>query len=379
MEGELLVYLIMVPIYLSGFVVIGCMGHRKNCEKRVKPTLDKSLVSEIIFPGSRVSLETEDYELEAVPTDRANTTIAYFHTDTLSLYSDESCCSPWVWENLKYFYDIMVIYSIPLLNVLDYISDISMVVFFLSQNNTRDLGIYSMLVIILHRVVSAIILGDWYGWETGVRQLLDLEVFPAVYISTQRERVVLQIIQMKILEGFLESFPQLLFQSYYLIKPSKHADETALVHISMILSLLSLSKSWMFSDEVAIPEEGFFCCRRSSEGNLVSDTVIWDHFLWYSRVIVIWAWRFGEVAVSICIIVGFANVVSARGAAIGSIFMLLLAFFIQSLEPKTKKIVMVSLRNSEESLPIICLLEIRMLGESGVRLLCENRSGDSQL
>ena len=71
----------------------------------------------------------------------------------------------------------------PLLNMLDHVSDITMTVHFLSHDRTTNLGYISLLIIILQRVASAAILGDHYGWETGLRQFFDIEVFFAMYHS----------------------------------------------------------------------------------------------------------------------------------------------------------------------------------------------------
>jgi len=347
MNGDLLVYLILVPFYMIGFAIVGIIGHRERYKEPGINEFDKSMRMLSMSRGSSGQVETEStspmVEIES-PTLHDDSTIKSFRTDTLYLDTIESC--PKVKEILKNIAGIMKIYSIPLLNVMDYVSDISTAFFFLSQTNTRHLGIYSLLVIFAQRMISAIILGEHYGWLTGVRQIFDLQVFHAVYVSIKRERVVLQVIQIKILEGFLESFPQLLFQSYYLVKPSKHAEETAIVHVSMILSLLSLSKAWMFSDEVAVPRDGFSCCRHAEiletsdthrERKHAYDTANWGRLSWPIRITVILVWRFGEVVVTVSIIVGAANVISARGTVIGCFFLLLSAFYIQSLYPQTKK------------------------------------------
>jgi len=332
MDLELLVYLIMLPIYMIGFVMAGCWGYR---EKSGEPAL--YLMHEISFDVS-----SQDSTQKTV---RELSDIAYFHTDTQSVDTIKSC-----YRKMKQIMEsiscILEIYSLPLLNALDYISDISTAFFFLSKTNTRLLGIYSLLVISSQRIFSAIILGDHYGWETGVRQLFDLEVLYAVYTSVKRERAVLQIIQIKILEGFLESFPQLLFTSYYLVKRSKNAEENVLIHISLILSLLSLSKAWIFSDSVAVPQERLSCCTRveihgeycnAKVRNVADDNDIWDRLLHGIRVSVIRVWRFGEISVTVSLIVGSANVVSARGTVSAFFVVLFTCYFIQSLYPDTKK------------------------------------------
>jgi len=347
MNVDLLVYLILVPFYMVGFIIVGIIGHRGRYKERGINEFDEALTMISISSGLIGQAETEwtsrKVELTS-PTFQDDIMIRSFRTDTQYLDTIERC--PKVKETLKHIAGIMKIYTIPLLNVMDYISDISTAFFFLSQKNTRQLGIYSLLVIFAQRMISAIILGEHYGWETGVRQIFDLQVFYAVYVSIKRERVVLQVIQIKIIEGFLESFPQLLFQSYYLVKPSKHAEETAIVHISIILSLLSLSKAWMFSDEVAIPRDGFSCCGHAelvetsdnqSERKNAYDSVNCGRLSWPIRITVILLWRFGEVVVTVSIIVGTANVISARGTAIGYFFLLLNLFYIQSLYPQTKK------------------------------------------
>jgi len=349
MNEDLLVYLILVPLYMIGFVIVGIRGHwKKRLWVPASSGLDEAFASGMISLASTSTgiLERRDSTPQdslQPPSSSPNGSMSYLRTTTQDFDTSERC--PEVKKILKNIASILKIYSIPLLIVMDYISDISTAFFFLSQPNTRRLGIYSLLVIFAQRMISAIIMGENYGWETGVRQLFDLQVFHAVYASIKRERVVLQVMQIKILEGFLESFPQLLFQSYYLVKPSKHAEETPIVHISIILSLLSLSKAWMSSDEVAVRRDGFCCMHAEiseasdipSESEDANDTFDWGILLWPIRMTVIMAWRFGEVVVSVTIIVGAANVISARGTVIGCFFLLLNAYFIQSMYPQTRK------------------------------------------
>merc|ERR1719320_779203 len=113
-----------------------------------------------------------------------------------------------------------------------------MVIFFLSHDHLKYLGYLSLIILVFQRVTSAIIIADYYGWVTGVLQLFDLEVFLAVYNSIKCERMVLQVIQLKILEGFFESFPELLIQTYYLVRYSQESAQGPMVYVSICLSLL---------------------------------------------------------------------------------------------------------------------------------------------
>jgi hypothetical protein len=271
----------------------------------------------------------------------------YFKTNTDLELAKKDDKLTHIKTSLFKFYEIVMIFSIPILTLLDYTSDISMAVYFLT-NGATTLGILCVLAIVFQRVTSAIILGDHYGWETGVRQLFDLEMFFAVYESVMHERIVLQIIQAKVLEGFFESFPQLLFQTYYVVKPSYYAESTNMIYLSITLSILSLSKCWLFSDVIAIRHGGFSlpvesepCARISMSTIRLKDRNCESEphsaFSTHGPLLVMWMWRFGEISTTICVLVGSANVLSARGTVIFFVVLLLLVFAILRIWPQSRK------------------------------------------
>ena len=55
-----------------------------------------------------------------------------------------------------------VFFIIPIFNVVDYVSDITVLVRFLLCETTRRLGYISLTIILVHRLTSAIVLGDQY-------------------------------------------------------------------------------------------------------------------------------------------------------------------------------------------------------------------------
>jgi hypothetical protein len=281
---EQLVFVIMIPVYTLGFIVVGYLGYRKRKsqellatphqdmsgwyrsqmfqqeDERISASVTYSYVNkptEQIYVDATTSNAGRSHEPYGIdrsatpmlkPRLRDDSTVSnvYFRTNTHLELAKKDDKLTHVKTSLYKFYDIAMILSIPILTFLDYTSDISMAVYFLS-NGVTQLGVLCVFTIVMQRVTSAIILADHYGWETGVRQLFDLEMFFAVYESVIHERTVLQIIQAKILEGFFESFPQLFFQTYYVVKPSYHAEWTSMIYISITLSILSLSKCWLFS------------------------------------------------------------------------------------------------------------------------------------
>jgi len=340
-DGDILVLLIMLPLYTIGFCIAGCLGGIKRDEDldtisawrklpRKLSDLWKLHDSEGDLTGPTKEISTLSLNSAASATSHRST--AYFKTDSFTQEEiSKSSCTAQITKNLFDMWEIFIIYTVPILSIMDNVSDISMDVFFLSQARLRQIGYLSLFIIIFQRVTSAIILADNYGWEAGTRQLFDLEVFFAVYNSIKYERIVLQVIQLKILEGFFESFPQLLLQMYYLVKRAKKGEENFMIWVSITLSLLSLSKCWLFSDEVSLPYDGF---KNKTKKN---ENVCSKYFAWYVGIIVLWAWRFGEITVTISIIVGFANSVSARGSFGLFAFLLLNAFIIQSIYPESRK------------------------------------------
>jgi len=278
-----------------------------------------------------------------VDTDTTRTSV-YFRTDTdiqEQFTEKKTCCfcSAEFKNNMSTLWEDLRIFPLPLLNMLDHVSDISMTVHFLSDANTRNLGYISLLILILQRISSAAILGHHYGWVTGVRQFFDIEVFFAMYQSIRRHRTVLTIIQLKILEGFYESFPELCIQTYYLVKPSHDNKGGFIIYASITLSMLSLSKCWLFSDEVAIPWRGlsYRFSKTKAENYEEQKLGICDSFSTTLCMLILWAWRFGEISITLCILVAFANVISARGSFILIGLLLFSTYVIQKIWPQSRE------------------------------------------
>jgi len=200
-------------------------------------------------------------------------------------------CDAW------YLFNILRIYLIPVITCADFFSDVTIALLWLSDSHTRNMGFVSVFILLLQRIISAFILENGNGWWTGVRQFFDLEVFNFIFLSIKYNRQVYDLQKYKILEGLLESFPQLLMQMYN-IRNEEDNDESILLleHLSIITSLLSLTLCFLFIDVASI----------------VPDSLA------YLKLGCIGIWRFGEMAMRISVMVIFASLVSAK---LGSTFM----------------------------------------------------------
>merc|ERR1719320_1318042 len=153
-------------------------------------------------------------------------------------------------------------FIIPILHVLDYVSDLTVLARFWECGETKNLGYISLSIIVCHRVTTALILGDQDGWRSGLRQLFDLEMVIVAYDSVKYKRTVFGLRKHKVLDGILENLPQLLLQTYYLIEygnPSCAEEKSWVLYFSIALSLLSLSRCYVYSDMVSISQRGLSC------------------------------------------------------------------------------------------------------------------------
>jgi len=200
------------------------------------------------------------------------------------------------WQNrdsdckFSHIFKVLPICTIPVIGCFDFISDVSIARLWLSENKTRTLGLISVYIIVQQRIISAMVLGDKDGWRAGMLQLFDLEVFYGIYRSVRYERQVYGLMKYKILEGILESFPQLLLQMYVFV--NSQDDEKSgflLQHISIVTSLISLTTTYLLFDVISVV--GRFT------------------YLKYSFLAI---WRVGELATRISIIAAFASLISAR-------------------------------------------------------------------
>jgi len=309
-DVEILVALIIVPIYAVGFATAGILGFRAQI---------KDPLSNTWFSFSNLAGVTEDDETELES--RASTMTMYFRTDSFS-GSEKGCCNTECQETFWNIYEFFIIMSVPCLSLLDHLSDYMMTVHLLQSSHSRLLGFISIAIIILQRLTSAMIMGNQYGLKTGVRQFFDVEVFHAVYNSIKHSRTVLEIMEMKILEGFYESLPSLCIQTYYLVNESDMKDGFY-VYFSITISLLSLSKCWLFSDEMSIGTNGFSCSKffngkepsspcGSKELKKDDDNNFLTTIYWFLGMMVMWTWRFGEITITVSTLVIFGAIVCAR-------------------------------------------------------------------
>jgi len=190
-------------------------------------------------------------------------------------------------------FNVLRVYLIPIITCFDFFSDVTIAILWLSDSHTRNKGFVSVSILLAQRIISAFILGYGHSWWIGVRQFFDLEVFNFILLSVKYDRQVYGLKKYKILEGLLESFPQLLMQMYSLVK-EEHDDDSKLPleHISIITSLLSLTLCFLFIDVTAIVPNRFT----------------------YVKLGCIGIWRFGDLVMRTSVMVTFANasLVSAK-------------------------------------------------------------------
>ena len=147
-----------------------------------------------------------------------------------------------------------------------------------------------------------------------------------MYKSIKYERAMFELREYKVLDGIMENLLQLLLQTYYLIEYEEQIEEglcdnekSLLIYFSIALSLLSLSRCYLYSDMAAISERGLMS-RCTSLKNCLSDNSIGQKYVCPSIVInglcllIVLGWRFGEISMKVCTLVAFAKVVSARGS-----------------------------------------------------------------
>ena len=84
-----------------------------------------------------------------------------------------------------------------------------------------------------------------------------------MYKSVKYERAMFELREYKVMDGIMENLPQLLIQTYYLIEydevdsaenGSCGNEKSLLIYFSIALSLISLSRCYLYSDMAAISE-----------------------------------------------------------------------------------------------------------------------------
>jgi len=208
----------------------------------------------------------------------------------------------------KEFYIIILIYSVAIITCMDYFLDISVMIHWLEDPHTRNIGMMSLTVLFAQRILSALVFTHHYGFRSGMSQFFDFEIFNLVSISVKFNRPVFGLKKYKILEGLMESFPQLMMQTYYL---SKRADDdevdVKVFHTSIAISLLSLAMCYLVSDVYGIDTS----VKRQTCLNMKN---FFRTLFFYGCLGI---WRVGEVATRISVCVAFASVVSARKGTVG--------------------------------------------------------------
>jgi len=224
----------------------------------------------------------------------------------------------WAWDiksqGVSSWMSLTCIYVVPVMTCIDFFSDVSVTIKWLGEDGTRSIGMLGISILLGHRVLSALVFAEKYGWWTGVRQFFDLEMFKTIYLSVKYNRKMYGLMEHKMLEGLMESFPQLLMQTYYVVKrQGSHDANKYLLHFSIMSSLFSLASCYMFTDIVGIHEDGFLCLRENEakepDPNRIDAKQILNNLCCYGCL---WIWRIGEVSTRMSVFVAYAAVVSAR-------------------------------------------------------------------
>jgi len=204
---------------------------------------------------------------------------------------------------------IIQIYSVAIITCIDLIVDVTVMLKWINVGTTRNIGAISLTILLSQRVISALVFAQEYGYLIGIWQLFDLEIFNLICVSVQFQRPVYGLKKYKILEGLIESFPQLMIQTYFLLKRSDEIDNPWLFHASMLTSLVSLAMCYLISDVYGIKEP-----TEEDWKSKTNCTIVIRAMFQYGCL---GLWRVGEVATRVSVCVAFAAVVSAKEGSFG--------------------------------------------------------------
>jgi len=225
-------------------------------------------------------------------------------------------------ENCRF--STIPIYWVVVITCADYFGDIWVMLDWMGKNETRNLGSISLTILMLQRIISALVFAQEFGWRIGIYQLFDLQLFNLISVSVQYQRPVYGLKKYKVIEGLMESFPQLMLQTYYLAGYDD-IENGYLFHLSILTSLLSLSMCYLISDIYGIKRPAMH-----SNSIVIGQTRCikkekhWSLFCYGC----LGFWRVGEIAARISICVTFTRIVSAKLGTLGISFVLLVSNWI---------------------------------------------------
>jgi len=217
-------------------------------------------------------------------------------------------------------YTTISIYNVAIITCADYFIDIWVMLNWMDESHTRNLGYLSLTILLSQRIISALVFAQEYGCRSGICQLFDLELFNLISVSVQFQRPVYGLKKYKILEGLLESFPQLMMQTYWL-SGNDDVENLWLFHLSILTSLLSLAMCYLISDIYGIKESAV------NNNSIIRSKTFFDKKNIF-RVMFCYGslglWRVGEIASRISVCVTFARLVSAKKGTVGISLVLLI-------------------------------------------------------
>ena len=174
-----------------------------------------------------------------------------------------------VWQKKKCYFPFAT-------HIIDQVTDLSVIIeFYLiteyeHDSNSNDckginslsLLILSIIAFILYRIISSIwVYNMSKSWKHLILQILDLKIFHALYINfiTNKNEPTTAQRYLQLLEASMESYPQIVIQSFYLIKfeqlQSTSLSENVLIIISLIFSTYNVSSKFINEDKMYFDEK----------------------------------------------------------------------------------------------------------------------------
>eukprot|EP01084_Bolivina_argentea_P079732 144556_1 len=160
-----------------------------------------------------------------------------------------------MWE---FFYASQV-YGGCLFHAWDIATDFGVIVHWIENDQDTFLIVFSVISVMLYRIISAIQLGRQFGWQWAILQFLDLTVYVEAYRSLKNKYCTYtrELKWIRRMEAIFESSPQALLQLGFLLKsPEIAKGELSSFDVLVIVSFISSLASIAFS--VARDDEAYF-------------------------------------------------------------------------------------------------------------------------
>jgi len=155
--------------------------------------------------------------------------------------------------------------SKPMAQAADWWSDVILINEMFANPKAERLAWVATSALVIHQITSSIwTYLDEHDIKNALLQLFNLRTFSEVYRSGKLGRPVYSLREMRIMEALLESYPQFLFQMFYLLTLSDFSSEdsgsgTFLVQIiSIAFSVYSIASVLTYQDIYGLSTRSFF-------------------------------------------------------------------------------------------------------------------------